>query len=201
MNPSEQHRNALRPTDLAEVQALLDAGPREVMLSSALRCQGRVISLYEDQARLPDGKIRPRDVLKHPGGMVILPILDDGAVVLIRQFRYALGHALIELPAGKLDANETPLQGAHRELAEETGYGAHHMEELSCVVTSPGFCNERLWLFRATGLQVLTQVASQDDEEHLCTVILTPAQLRQALAQRLIVDAKTISLLALGGCL
>ncbi|MBK8191112.1 MAG: NUDIX hydrolase [Vampirovibrionales bacterium] len=198
MNPSELRQIAIRPHSMADVRKLLEQGPTETRVSSTVRCRGRVVTMREDQARLPDGAIRPRDVLEHPGGMVMLPILDDGCVVMIRQFRYALGHALIELPAGKLDPGETPLEGAYRELAEETGYCAEKMDEITFIYTSPGFCNERLWLFRATGLKPLDHVATGDDEEYLRPLILTPAQVREAIDQRLIVDAKSICLLSLG---
>ena len=102
--------------------------------------------------RTSDGVLHPRDVVRHPGAVVVLPLLDDGRVCLIRNFRVAVSQTLIELPAGTLEPGHTPAEMAERELIEETGYRAAKIEPLSAFYLSPGILDERMHLFLATGL-------------------------------------------------
>lgn len=172
----------------------------ETTVSSSLAHKGRVVDFYEDQARLPDGRIRHRDKLVHPGGVVICPILPDGRVILIQQWRYALGQALLEFPAGKLDPTDTnPLAAAKRELIEETGYSSDEWTTLPGVFTAPGFCDERLWLFKAANLRQPHpgECTTEDDEETIQLLTLTVSEVWELANQGHIVDAKTLSLLAL----
>lgn len=99
-----------------------------------------------------DGQTHQREVARHPGAVTILPLLDDGRVCLIRNYRVAVGQTLIELPAGTLEPGEEPLATAHRELEEETGYRAASVEKLNEFFMSPGILSERMLLFLATGL-------------------------------------------------
>jgi ADP-ribose pyrophosphatase len=99
-----------------------------------------------------DGRGHARQVIRHPGAAVVLPVLDDGRVVLIRNYRIAVEETLVELPAGTLDPGEEPVETARRELAEETGYHARRMELLAAFYSSPGILDERMHLFLATGL-------------------------------------------------
>lgn len=99
-----------------------------------------------------DGQEHVRQIIRHPGAVVILPRLDDGRVVLIRNCRAAVGRRVIELPAGTLEPGEDPVVAAHRELAEETGYRAELMEPLTSFLSSPGILDERMHLYLATGL-------------------------------------------------
>jgi ADP-ribose pyrophosphatase len=101
----------------------------------------------------PDGKTHDRQIVCHPGSVVLLPLLADGRVVLIRNYRVALEQWLIELPAGTLDPGEDPALAAHRELAEETGYRASSLELLCRIYPSPGILDEQMHLFLATGLE------------------------------------------------
>jgi ADP-ribose pyrophosphatase len=101
----------------------------------------------------PDGVRHPREVIRHPGAVVILPLLDDGRVCFVRNFRVAVGQTLIELPAGTLEPDEPPIETARRELAEETGYRAGRIEHLLSFCMSPGILDERMHLFLATELQ------------------------------------------------
>ncbi len=169
----------------------------EKTLSQKIVYKGRVVTIRYDEAELPDGKVRPRDVVMHPGGVVALPILDDGRIIFIRQFRYALGHTLLELPAGKLDPPEPPDAAIKRELMEETGYAADEWEEITHIYTSPGFCDEKLWLYKATKLRPVENVETTDDEEHIQRFFLTPEEAWQKVRTREIVDAKTLCLLSL----
>lgn len=114
--------------------------------------QGKRIDLALLTVRPPDGRETLREVVRHPGAVVILPITDDGQVVFVRNVRVAIGQVLLELPAGTLDKGEPPADCAARELAEETGFSASRLEPLIDFHTSPGVLSERLWAFVATGL-------------------------------------------------
>lgn len=100
----------------------------------------------------PDGRTHQREIVEHPGSVTILPLLDDDRVCLIRNYRVSVGQTLWELPAGTLEPAEDPLECARRELAEETGYRATRVELLCEFFLSPGILNERMRLYRATGL-------------------------------------------------
>ena len=113
---------------------------------------GGIIRVSVDTVSLPDGTSARREVARHPGAAVIVPLTDDEEVVLAWQFRYPLGRHLLELPAGKLEKGEEPQVTAARELLEETGYRAREWESLLEMETSPGFCDERAYVFVARGL-------------------------------------------------
>ncbi len=102
---------------------------------------------------LADGRVIHRPIIEHGGSVAVLPVLDDGRIVLIENRRYAVGQTLLEIPAGMLEPDEEPRQAAWRELAEETGYRAHRVEHLISFYTSPGILSEKMHLFLATGLQ------------------------------------------------
>ena len=118
---------------------------------------GRVLNLDEDTVRFPDGSTGQLEMIRHPGASAVLPFLDDPSspdprVVLIRQFRHATDDFIYEVPAGRLDPGESAEQCATRELAEETGYQASQLDHLTTIYTTPGFTDERIHLFMATGL-------------------------------------------------
>ena len=125
-------------------------------VSSTRAYSGRVISLDVDEVRFPDGSIGSLEMIRHPGASAVVPLLesasDDPMVLLIKQYRYAADGYLYEIPAGRLDAGESPLECAHRELAEETGYRAASVEHLFTMFTTPGFTDEKIHLFLASGL-------------------------------------------------
>lgn len=163
----------------------------ETQLSSRSVYDGRVVHLAVDQVRLADGSESVREVIRHPGAVVIVPLHDDGRVVLIRQFRYAAGEALLELPAGTLEPGEDPLACAQRELAEETGLAAAEWRLLSSFYSAPGFCTELLHCYLARGLT--PAVAEADADEEIETVVM-PLSAAQTLARRgELRDAKTIA--------
>lgn len=186
-------------SELEEVRQKLPSpkGLEELQKATELIHQGTVVDFYHDAVTLPDGREGQRDRLMHPGGVVVCPMLDNGDVVLVQQFRYAPGQAMIEFPAGKLDAGESPLEAAQRELAEETGYACSEMRPLGKIYTSPGFCNECLWLYHSTGLTTADPVHTCDDEENLQLITLPLAELKMLAAAGDIVDAKTLAILAL----
>ena len=173
----------------------------EKTLESRVVYAGRVATLKIDQALHPSGATVEREVVEHPGGVVVCPILDDGRIVLVEQWRYPLQRTLLELPAGKLDwtdgVPEDPGEAIRRELWEETGYEAHHWEELTYVYTAPGFCDEKLWLYKATGLFNGNKTHQPSEHEWLDVILLTPQEAICKIRNREIVDAKTVTLLCL----
>ncbi|MEO8450016.1 MAG: NUDIX hydrolase [Gemmatimonadota bacterium] len=128
-----------------------------MLLSTKLRYHGRVFDVRRDLVRFPDGSEGTLDMIRHPGATAILPFLDDpGAgdprVLLIRQFRHAADDFIWEVPAGTLGPGEPPEQCARRELTEETGYSAKTIRHLTTIFTTPGFTDEKIHLYLATGL-------------------------------------------------
>jgi len=133
------------------------------MNKSEIIFNGRILSLAVEEHQLPDGRCAEFEVVHHPGGVAILPILDDDRVVLIRQFRPALGGMILEIPAGRLESEETPENCARRELQEEVGYQAESLEYLGEMLPAVGFCDERIHLFVARGLSSVPQALEPDE--------------------------------------
>lgn len=125
--------------------------------------------------KLPDGTTHERETVQHPGAVVILPILDDGRVCLLRNYRVAVNETLVELPAGTLEPNEPPLFTAKRELAEETGYQAEDWEPMAEFLMSPGILNERMHLFLARRLQPGPQQLEAGEQIEILLVSLDDA--------------------------
>jgi ADP-ribose pyrophosphatase len=151
--------------------------------------RGRMLAVNVDSVKLPNGNAAQLEIVKHPGAAAVVAVDEDSKVVLVRQIRYATGGWLLEVPAGKLDKNEAPKVCASRELAEETGLQAGRLVSMGSIWTSPGFTDERIWLFLATGLSK-TQQALEHDE--VLTVERLP--MREALERALrgdIEDAKS----------
>jgi len=129
---------------------------------------GRVLNLDVDTVRFPNGSIGELEMIRHPGASAVVPFLsdpagDDPQILLIRQYRYAAERYLYEVPAGRLDANESPEQCARRELQEETGCEAERVEHMFTMYTTPGFTDERIHVFMALGL-TRGEVAREADE-------------------------------------
>jgi len=165
--------------------------PREMKIAGERLYTGRVLSLEVDRVRLAGGAEAVREVVRHPGAAVVVPMLDDGRVVLVRQFRYAAGETLLELPAGKRDGNEDPAACAARELAEETGFAAARLEYLAGFFTAPGFTDEFIHCFLASGLRPVAG-PGQDADEELELRFVTLDEARRLIASGEIRDAKTI---------
>jgi len=155
--------------------------------------RGRVIDLIIDEIEYPSGAKGIREVARHPGGAVAVPLFDDGNVLLISQFRYPLDRKILELPAGKLDKNEDPLSCARRELEEETGWSAETWNNLGSIYSTPGFCDEELHIFMATGLSELADGHRRSEGEDDISLQVLP--IRRAIAmieEGEIKDAKTV---------
>jgi len=156
--------------------------------------RGRHIELITQPVDLPNGNRVELDLIRHPGAAAVVPFLDPDTVLLIRQYRFATGGDLLEIPAGKLDPGEAPEVCAVRELEEETGYRAGRIERLGAIWTTPGFCDEVIHLFAAFDLEETTQRLEPDE---IIELVPTPlAEALDALAGP-VVDGKTATALLL----
>lgn len=152
--------------------------------------RGRVVTLSLDEVELPNGNRCSLEMIRHPGAAAVVPIDDEGRVVMIRQYRYATAGWLLEVPAGKLDPGESPQVCAAREVEEETGLRPKTLDPLGWIWTTPGFTDEKIWLFRARDLVQGTQELQQDE---LLEVVKMPlADAVEAALTGQIVDAKSI---------
>lgn len=156
---------------------------------------GRVLAVRLDHVVMPGGRVAQREIVEHPGAVAIVPLHDDASVVMIDQYRHAVGRRLRELPAGLLDTpGEDPVATARRELLEEVGCTAQDWSVLVDVVSSPGFSDEAVRVFLARGLTEIGRPAGGDDEEADLSVVRVPLAdaVRQVLAGE-IVNASTVA--------
>ncbi len=157
---------------------------------------GRVFDVTVDTVR-EDDQTYVREVVHHPGSAVILPAFDDGTIALVRQYRHPAVKYLLELPAGTLNDQERPEDGAARELEEELGVRAGKLEKLSEFFVSPGFCEEKMWLYLATDL---TETEQQLEDDEIIEIVRVPIdRALQMITDGEIEDAKTIIGLMLAG--
>jgi ADP-ribose pyrophosphatase len=157
--------------------------------------RGRIITLSEDEVTLPTGRRMTFEVVHHPGAAAVVAIDDAGAVALLRQFRHAAGGYILEVPAGTLQPGEAPDACARRELGEETGLVAGRWTALGSILTTPGFCDERIHLFLARQLSERAQAL--DDDEVLTVERVPLADALALIASGGIADAKSIAALHL----
>lgn len=163
----------------------------EKKVTSEVVFQGRILTVLRDTAELPNGQTAEREVVRHPGGVAVLPLDEDGNVLLVRQFRYPFGRVLLEIPAGKLDRGEEPLHAAARELEEETGVQAEELISLGSIYVSPGFCDEELHLYLARGLK---QGESHPDEDEFLAPEKVPFdELTEQIMSGAVHDGKTVA--------
>lgn len=148
----------------------------ERKLRSRTVYRGRLLHVLEDEVRLSDGRAARREYVRHPGAVMIVPFLDSRTVVLVRQYRYPLARHFYEIPAGKIDPGETPLQTARRELREECGYEARKWRRLTTIHPCIGYSDERIELYLARGL---THVGHAPDDGELLEVV--PVKIAAAL--------------------
>ncbi|BCQ23614.1 NUDIX domain-containing protein [Caballeronia sp. NK8] len=167
-----------------------DDGLTEKKVESITLHEGKFLTLKRDTVELPDGKHATREFVEHPGAVMILPVFDDGRVLLERQFRYPVGKVLLEFPAGKLDPNEDELTCAKRELQEETGYTAREWTFLTRIHPVISYSTEFIDIYLARGLS--SGDAKLDEGEFLETFIADEAQLMNWVKDGTISDVKTI---------
>ncbi|HEY0201344.1 MAG TPA: NUDIX hydrolase [Burkholderiaceae bacterium] len=154
---------------------------------------GSFLHVVRDTVRLPSGAQATREYVQHPGAVVVVPLLDDGRVLLERQYRHPTGLVMIEFPAGKLDAGESPLACGQRELREETGFTAAHWAHAGSMHPTIGYADEIIHIWFAHGLQAGTR--HLDDGEFLDVFSATPAQLLQWSRDGSLTDGKTLTCL------
>ncbi|MCS7174278.1 NUDIX domain-containing protein [Pseudothermotoga sp.] len=168
---------------------------REKTLVSRTVFAGKIITVKVDQVELGNGRTSSREVVLHPGAVAVLPLFESGEVVLVKQFRYPIGEELLEVPAGKLDRDESTDECALRELREETGLLSRKLSYLGFIYTSPGFSSEKIHLYLAEDLMQLEQ--QLDPDEILETVKLPLNEAVRMCQEGKINDAKTVALIFL----
>ncbi|WZL74914.1 NUDIX hydrolase [Clostridiaceae bacterium 35-E11] len=162
----------------------------EKTLKSQKIYEGKMIDLRVDTVKLPGEKHATREIVEHPGAVAIVPITEEGKIIMIKQFRKPVDEALLEVPAGKLDENEDPSVCAARELKEETGYEAENIKFLFKFYTSPGFSNEIMYLYVAT--QLTPGEAMPDEDEYIDMESYPLEKLLDMIHNGEIKDSKTI---------
>jgi ADP-ribose diphosphatase len=161
------------------------------ILSSEIAYKGRVFGIRRDEVLEPSGVRTSREFITHPGSVVVLPVLPDGKIVLIRQYRHAARQYMWELVAGRIDAGESPKKAAARELIEETGYRAKKFKIFLDIFPSPGFLEERMYILLAE--QVTPGEAKPEEDEKIEPKSCTRRELERMIGSGKIIDAKTIA--------
>jgi len=152
--------------------------------------KGKILGLYYDKVMLPNERIATREKVTHPGAVGIIPVTDDGEIILVKQYRYPVSEVTLEIPAGKLDRDEEPIATAKRELKEEVGIIEARLSLLSAFYTTPGFCDELLYLYLAKDFNIVEN--DLDDDEFLEIVSISLKDAMGLIRDGSIKDAKTI---------
>ena len=161
----------------------------EIKTGGSVVYEGRIIRLHLDDVMLEDHSRSKREYVEHPGGAAIVAETEKG-IIFVEQFRYPVSRTLLELPAGKLDKGEDPLSAARREFEEETGYFAKELQLLGEMYPSPGYTDEVIYLYLATGLEM--RQAHRDEGEFLSVKYLPAEKAAEMIASGEIKDAKTV---------
>lgn len=163
----------------------------EKILKEKLIYKGSFLDILNVDVKLPNGKNYSRDVVRHPGATAIIAFLDNENIILVEQFRLPLNKKILEIPAGKINKNEDIKECAKRELQEETGYIARNLEYLGCIATAPGFCDEIIYLYKATNLTLGSK--NEDEDEFTNVKIMNINKVKEMIKKGEIIDGKTIS--------
>jgi ADP-ribose pyrophosphatase len=167
------------------------------VLKQKLFYQGRKFSYDVSRLRLPNGAEGDWECIHHPGGALAIPVTADGKLVLVRQYRFAAQGRLLEFPAGTVEVDEDPAITIKREIEEETGYRAHRWRNLGQFFLAPGYSDEIIYAFLAEDLELLETPPEQDADEDIEVILMTVAELEQAILDGEPVDAKSIASLVL----
>ena len=167
-----------------------DAGLHEKILSEETAYRGKILDVRSLDVELPNGRRSKRDVVRHPGASAVVALTETGKIVLVRQYRTALDRVTVEIPAGKLDPGEDPLDCARRELREETGFTPRRIRYLTSIASSCGFSDEIIHIYLATQLEF--EGASPDDDEFVNVDLVPLTELVDAVLDGKIEDAKTV---------
>jgi len=162
----------------------------EKQLASKVTYDGKIMTVLCDEVEIADGKRSFREVVRHSGGVVILAFKDSETILMVKQFRYPISQTVLELPAGKLEIGENPDDACKRELEEETGFRAKNWKSLGYINTSPGFCDEKLYLYEAYDLEFVGE--HPDDGEIIKSYEYKLSDVKNMIASGEINDAKTI---------
>lgn len=152
--------------------------------------RGKLLQLNLLKVKLPNKKYTQREIVFHPGAVAIVPILPKNRIILVSQYRKAVEKYLLEIPAGTLTKGETPLACAKRELIEETGFKARFFKKILDFYPSPGYCNERIYVYKATGLTMVKSAPEPD--EFIKINILPLSKIKRLISKGKIKDAKTL---------
>jgi len=161
------------------------------ILKSEMIYEGKVFGVRRDEVEEPNGLLATREVITHPGSVVVLPVLKDGRIVMIRQYRHAPRQYLWELVAGRIDEGETVKKAAARELLEETGYSAKRFKVILDIFPTPGFLEERMYILLAEGLT--EGEAQPEEDEKIVSRAYTRGKLKQMMKRGELRDAKSIA--------
>lgn len=172
-------------------------GEPPIVLKERLNYCGRKFDFEVTQLRLPNDSEGEFACVRHPGGVTAVPILSDGRLVLVRQYRFALQTRTLEFPAGTVEPHEEPAATIRRELEEETGYRAKKWQALGAFPLAPGYSDEMIYAFLATALERLATPPAMDEDEDIEVVLMTPEALEEAIHRGEPVDAKSIACLAI----
>lgn len=154
--------------------------------------KGRIVELQVDEVRLPNGETSKRELINHIGAVAVIAVKENGNVLMVEQFRKPLEKSILEVPAGKLEIGEEPAITAVRELEEETGYTTEHLTLLSSFYSTPGFCNELIYLYFTDKLVPLKEKKNLDEDEFLELHELSLEELKHAITEERIHDIKTM---------
>lgn len=176
-----RHREVVQRNEMSEIQP-------EPTVRSETAFKGNLLTVRREDVQLPNGKTTVREIVDHSDVIAVLPVLDDGQIVLVRQFRKSAERVLLELPAGGIDGDESPEEAVRREMEEETGYAVESLEHLCSFYTSPGYTTEFMHLYRATGLKPGKATEETDQIE----VIILPLEEALTRINGEVSDAKSI---------
>ena len=160
-------------------------------LWSRVEFQGKFIQVVTDGFAGENGAVLEREIVRHPGAVAVVAV-HEGSVLLVRQMRHAVLDSLLEIPAGKLESGEDPWETGRRELLEETGFGCDNLHLILSCYTTPGFSDERLWIFRADSLRRESDPPTHDGDEPISIEWLPMEEIGQAVREGRIEDAKSI---------
>ena len=153
--------------------------------------KGRILDVRVDEVLLPNGKTSTRELIKHPGAVAVIAVTDENKLVLVEQYRKPMEKALVEIPAGKLDAGENPRDCVVREMEEETGYACESIEHIISLYTSPGFADEIVHIYLAKGLSKKEDARGLDEDEFVDLLEVTLEEALELIKEERIQDAKT----------
>ncbi|MDQ4149097.1 MAG: NUDIX hydrolase [Actinomycetota bacterium] len=167
------------------------------ILESSTAYEGKIFDVVVDRLRMPDGSESAYETVKHRGAVAVVPLASDGRILMVRQRRHAVGDHLLEIPAGKLEPDEDPRTCARRELEEETGFACAHLDLLVTYYSTPGFSNERVYVFVGHDLEQVAEPPTTDGAEAISMEWLDRQEAVTALLDGRVVDGKSIIGIAL----